>query len=248
MTNDSAIPAAHDGDVLPGMLESTPARVAVWRAGCRPLTAAWLKFRADHASARDAVHSELSEEFIKFAHESGFPVVQTLIHDRSQFVLNPPLGKKIADHVLAELKNNLPRMRDVQLVISDGLSAAAVEANLRQLLPMIEQGLSLERLTLGTPVVVRYGRVAAADPIAFALQAKVALNLIGERPGLSSAVGLSAYITYNPGPHTISSDRTVVSNIHARGTPPTEAGAYIVQLIKKIMLAGVSGVRLQQLG
>lgn len=248
MTTVSAIPTAHDSDVLPGMLESTPARVAVWRAGSRPLTAAWLKFRADHASARDAVHSELSEEFIREAQESGFPVVQTMIPDRAQFVLNPPLGKKISEHVLAELKNTLPSKRDVQVVITDGLSAAAVEANVRQLLPMIEQGLSLEGLTSGTPVVVRYGRVAAADPIAYVLQAKVALNLIGERPGLSSGVGLSAYITYDPGPHTISSDRTVVSNIHARGTPPAEAGAYIVQLIKKIMLAGVSGVRLQQLG
>jgi ethanolamine ammonia-lyase small subunit len=80
------------------------------------------------------------------------------------------------------------------------------------------------------------------------LGAKLAINLIGERPGLSSAQALSAYLTYNPGPQTISSDRTVVSNIHRGGTPATEAGAYIVHLAKRILANQASGVRLQQLG
>lgn len=244
----SAIPHPVDGDLLPGLLESTPARVAVWRAGCRPLTQAWLTFRADHAVARDAVHSELSQEFLTYCDKQGFPVVRSLIADRHQFVLNPPAGKKVSEETLTQVRKDCPSNRDLQIVIADGLSAAAVEANLPHLLPMLEDGCRLEGITVGKPVVVRYGRVAVADPIAFTLKAKVALNLIGERPGLSSGVGLSAYITYNPGPNTISSDRTVVSNIHAGGTPPVEAGAYIVQLIKRILQAKVSGVRFQQLG
>lgn len=244
----TAIPSAAEGDVLPALLETTPARVAVWRAGCRPLTQAWLQFRADHAVARDAVHSELSDEFLEFARRSQFPVVQSLVDSRQEFVLNPPLGKRVAESTLEELKKCCPCGQDVQVVISDGLSAAAVEANVRELLPMLRDGLALSQLTVGKPVVVRYGRVAVADPIAHALGARVVVNLIGERPGLSSGVGLSAYITLNPGPQTISSDRTVVSNIHERGTPAAEAGAYIVQLIARIIEKGVSGVRLQQLG
>lgn len=123
----------------------------------------------------------------------------------------------------------------------------AVEANIKDLLPMIEDGLKIEGITVGTPIIVRYGRVAIADQISHALGAKLAINLIGERPGLSSGAGMSAYLTLNPGPETISSDRTVVSNIHSRGTPPVEAGAYIVHLAKTILEKKVSGVKLQKL-
>ena len=148
---------------------------------------------------------------------------------------------------MAQLKNQCSSGNDVQIVISDGLSAKAVEKNAGNLLPMIVDGLKLNNLSQGLPVVVQYGRVAVGDQIAFALSARVVINLIGERPGLSSAEGLSAYITYNPSPETISSDRTVVSNIHERGTPAVEAGAYIVRLVKTILERKVSGVELQKL-
>lgn len=232
---------------LASMSNATPARIGVGRAGTRPPTAAWLRFRQDHAAARDAVHSELSESFIdQFAHAKQLPVIQSLATDRSDFVLNPPKGKKTSDEELAMLTKQCPIGRDVQIVISDGLSALAIETNITELLPMLEDGLKIEGITFGKPVVVRYGRVAIADQISHALGARLAINLIGERPGLSSGVGMSAYLTYNPGPQTISSDRTVISNIHDRGTPPVEAGAYIVHLVKKILDKKVSGVELQK--
>lgn len=232
---------------LKDAIESTPARIAVWRAGTRPLTSVWLKFRSDHAAARDAVHSELSTEFIeRFKHTAK--IVRSTATDRHEYILFPPKGKKVDDDTARVLADSCRRDCDVQIVISDGLSATAVEHNIPDLLPMIEDGLQLEGISYGTLVIARLGRVAIADQISHVLGAKVALNLIGERPGLSSAVGLSAYITYNPGPSTISSDRTVVSNIHDGGTPPAEAGAFIVKLIKKILERKVSGVKLQQLG
>ncbi|MBQ9858924.1 MAG: ethanolamine ammonia-lyase light chain EutC, partial [Oscillospiraceae bacterium] len=40
------------------------------------------------------------------------------------------------------------------------------------------------------------------------------------------------------------SARTVVSNIHAQGTPAVEAGAYIAELIEMILKKKVSGVGL----
>ncbi len=228
-------------------IESTPARIAVWRAGTRPLTSVWLKFRGDHAAARDAVHSELSQAFLdKFKDRSK--IVKSTASDRREFILLPPKGKRVDDATAQMLSESCLHHCDVQIVISDGLSATAVEHNIPDLLPMIEDGLQLEGISYGTLVIAHLGRVAVADQISHVLGAKVALNLIGERPGLSSAVGLSAYITYNPGPHTISSDRTVVSNIHDGGTPPAEAGAFIVQLIKRILEHKVSGVKLQQLG
>jgi len=233
---------------LAAMKQSTPARIAVGRAGERPKTTTWISFRHDHATARDAVHSELSDSFIEnFAHANSFPVIQSLVGSRHEFVLDPPMGKKTDEQTLATLCSSCPSDNDVQIVICDGLSAMAVEANIKDLLPMIEDGLKIEGITVGTPIIVRYGRVAIADQISHALGAKLAINLIGERPGLSSGAGMSAYLTLNPGPETISSDRTVVSNIHSRGTPPVEAGAYIVHLAKTILEKKVSGVKLQKL-
>ena len=244
---DHNIPSPQHPEHIVELLSNTPARLGVWRAGARPLTSVWLKFRQDHAKARDAVHSDLSAEFLEeFAQKRGLPVVQSEAASRAEFVLNPPRGKRVSQETLDRLRSICPSGRDVEIVISDGLSARAVEENVPNLLAMLEHGLELEHITFGLPVVVRFGRVAVADHIAHALDATVAVNLIGERPGLSS-VGLSAYITYNPGPHSISSDRTVVSNIHAGGTPATEAGAYIVQLVKRIIELRVSGVRLQEL-
>lgn len=226
----------------------TPARVGVGRVGTRPPTEAWLKFRLDHALARDAVESELSREFLDdFARSKKLPVIQSLAESRDDYVLFPQKGKRTADSTIKKLVEDLPRHKDVQIVISDGLSARAVEANVPDLLPMLEHGFALENISSGRPVFVNYGRVAVADAIVNALQGTVGINLVGERPGLSSAESLSAYITYKPGPHTISSDRTVVSNIHSRGTPPVEAGAFIVKLVMRILKHKLSGVRLQQL-
>ena len=227
----------------------TPARIGVSRSGSRPLTATWLSFRADHALARDAVNSEISQSFLEqFAKARQFPIITTTAESRHDFILYPPKGKRTEESTIRELQTTCPSDIDVQIVVSDGLSARAVEENLLDLLPMIEYGFALSNITVGQIVIAKYARVAIADQIGHSLRARVALNLIGERPGLSCASGLSAYITYNPGPHTVSSDRTVVSNIHKGGTPPTEAGAFIVKTIERILDKKVSGVRLQQLG
>jgi ethanolamine ammonia-lyase small subunit len=243
------VPDPENARHLQQIVRNTPARIGVWRAGSRPLTQTWLKFRGDHALARDAVHSELSGSFLaEFAEQNGSPIITTLVSNRRDFVLFPPRGKRTSPESIQLLQQICPSDCDVQPVISDGLSARAVEANVPDLLAMLKVGFAQEGIVMGTPVVVRFGRVAIGDQIGEALRARVALNLIGERPGLSSDKSLSAYITYNPGQSTISSDRTVVSNIHAQGTPPVEAGAYIVQLVKRILAEKVSGVRLQQLG
>lgn len=230
------------------LTDTTPARIFVGRAGTRPKTPVWLAFRADHALARDAILSELKEEFVeKFVRAKGYPIVKTIVESKEEFIQFPPRGKVVAAQTLLDVKKICPADIDVQVVVSDGLSARAVEKNIADLLPMIEDGLRLHKISFGLPIFVRYARVAVGDQLGFALNAKLVVNLIGERPGLSSAEGLSAYITYHPSPETISSDRTVVSNIHERGTPPVEAGAYIVRLIKTILERRVSGVQLQKL-
>ncbi len=226
----------------------TPARLGVGRVGSRPTTAAWLRFRLDHALAKDAVNSQLSPEFLKgFVAERELPVIQSLAESRDDYILFPLKGKRTTDSAIQALASCLPTNKDVQIVISDGLSARAVEANVPDLLPMLEHGFEVENISFGKAVVVNYGRVAVADSIVASVGATVGINLVGERPGLSSAESLSAYITYKPGPQTISSDRTVVSNIHIQGTPAVEAGAFVVKLVLRIMKNKLSGVRLQQL-
>lgn len=228
---------------------STPARVLRGRAGTRPLTKEWLEFRLDHALARDAVNSNLSPSFLAaFAQEYDLVQLKTKALDRQDYILNPPKGKQTEVENLEALAPALQRAVQVQIVISDGLSAHAVEKNLPDIYPMLLHGFQTKAISFNPGVIVHGGRVAIADQIAHYFQAKVALNLIGERPGLSSAESLSAYITYNPGPHTISSDRTVISNIHQGGTPAVEASAFIVKTIERILEKEVSGVKLQKLG
>jgi ethanolamine ammonia-lyase small subunit len=237
-----------NGPLLERAMIATQARVGVGRVGTRPPTVAFLKFRCDHALAKDAVNGELSVDFLKtFAAEQGLPIIESLATSREDYVLFPQKSKRTTDSAIESLKKICPTKQDIQIVVSDGLSARAVEENVADLLPILKHGFALHNWSYGLPVVVQHARVAIADQIAEALNAKLVINLIGERPGLSCADSMSAYITYSPGVKTISSDRTVVSNIHARGTPAIEAGAYIVKLIEQIFQHQASGVGLQQL-
>ena len=75
---------------------------------------------------------------------------------------------------------------------------------------------------------------------------EVVCVLVGERPGLVTDKSMSAYITYQPRIGVLESSRTVVSNIHAQGTPAVEAGAHIAELIDTILKKKVSGVALHR--
>jgi ethanolamine ammonia-lyase small subunit len=243
-------PEINRSQALKHLQSATPARIGVGRqGGTRPPTNAMLAFLADHAEARDAVQSDLNADFIEaFCTKYACALVDSAAGSRQDFVLFPPRGKRLSESTLNGLKDHL-RPADVQIVISDGLSALAVEENLPDLYPMLLDGFEELHISLSPPVMVQWGRVAVADQIAHAAPARVAINLIGERPGLSCARGLSAYITFNPNPvTTISSDRTVISNIHDGGTPAIEAGAFIVKVVQRILKEGLSGVRLQALG
>lgn len=237
-----------DSKLAAHLASLTPARINVDRAGTRPKTDTWIAFRRDHALARDAVLSNLDAKFLAdLKTQYDLPIIESEAKSREAFVLSPPSGKRATLTALESL-DSLPRDKDVQIVIADGLSARAVEENIPDLYPMLLHGFSQKGISTGKAVVVKQGRVAIADQIAHHLGAKIAINLLGERPGLSTAESLSAYITYNPGPKTISSDRTVVSNIHQGGTPALEAGALIVRLVERILENRVSGVKLQALG
>lgn len=221
---------------------STPARIGVWRCGPRPLTDTLLRFRADHAVAQDSVLGEVPEDFpAKYRMVS----VKSLCQSKDEYLTRPDLGRKLDAENLEILRKGCQKGAMVQIIISDGLSSKAVEANIPNLLPALTQGLEGMGVKLGTTIFVRHGRVAVMDMIGEELKPEVAVILIGERPGLGTAESMSAYMGYNPRQGMVESERTVISNIHKGGTPAAEAGAHLASLIKKILDLKASGVKLE---
>ena len=235
------VPAPVNRDFYNEMKLSTPARIGVWRTGTRPLTETLLRFRADHATAQDAVLNDVSDEFI-----SGMKLLklQTACRDKDEYLTRPDLGRKLNAESLAALRQLGRSGEPLQIIIADGLSSTAVETNAKDLLASLLQGLAHAKISVGEPVFVKYGRVAVMDMIGEELKPQAAIMLIGERPGLGTAESLSAYLAYNPRLGMVESERTVVSNIHKGGTPAAEAGAHLASVVKAILDNKASGVNL----
>jgi ethanolamine ammonia-lyase small subunit len=135
----------------------------------------------------------------------------------------------------------------VVVIAADGLSSSAVATNLSPTLHCLRPLLERRRLTIGPIVLVEQGRVAIGDEIGELMDAKVALLLIGERPGLSAADSLGAYITWRPRVGAMDSGRNCISNIRAAGLPPEQAATQIADLIGRALMHSATGVRLNEL-
>jgi len=221
--------------------EKTPARLGSGRAGTRYKTLTMLRFRADHAAAQDAVFSELPEDF---AAKHDMVGVKTRCTDKEEYLTRPDLGRCFDEENAAKLRAAIPGKPRVQLVVGDGLSSAAIAANARDCLAAIRDGLQLQGIDPGKAVYVKYCRVGAGDAIGDITGCELVCMLVGERPGLVTDKSMSVYLTYRPHTGIPESSRTVVSNIHAQGTPAVEAGAYVAELIGKILEKKISGVGL----
>ena len=225
------------------MKEKTPARLGSGRAGPRYKTLTMLRFRADHAAAQDAVFSQVPEDFAK---ENGLVPLQTRCKSKDEYLTRPDLGRcfdETMEKVIRGTVNGTPR---VMVVVGDGLSSAAIQANAMDCLAAMKDGLKMRGIELGQPLFVRYCRVGAGDAVGDVTGCELVCVLVGERPGLVTDKSMSAYITYKPHTGVSESARTVISNIHAQGTPAVEAGAHIAELIDKILKKKVSGVGLYQ--
>ena len=225
------------------MLSKTPARIGVGKAGARLKTKTYLALRADHAAARDSVFADVDEGLIK---EMNLFSVQTCCHDRNEHLTRPDLGRKFDEKTAAEIKSHCTANPDVQFIVSDGLSSKAIEANIKNVLPAVMDGVKALGYSVGTPFFVKFGRVACMDHAGELLGSKVTCILIGERPGLGTAESMSAYITYGSKVGMSESLRTVVSNIHKGGITPVEAGAYLAEVIDMIMKNKATGVNLKK--
>ena len=223
--------------------ERTPARLGSGRCGPRYKTLTMLRFRADHAAAQDAVFSQVAEDF---ASKNGMTEVQTMCRSKDEYLTRPDHGRCFDEENQAKIRSALPAKPRVQIVVGDGLSSAAITANAMDCLQAIRDGLKLKGIDPGTPIFVRYCRVGAGDAIGDVTGCELVCMLVGERPGLVTDKSMSAYLTYKPHTGVSESARTVVSNIHAQGTPAVEAGAHIAGLIARILEKRASGVALQE--
>ncbi len=230
-----------DPEALERMRGRTTARIGVGRAGPRLKTKTMLTLRADHAQARDAVFADVDRALPQ---RLGLFTVETRCGDKDTYLTRPDLGRRLSEEAAETLRQRCIPHPDVQIFASDGLSSTAVEANLEKILPALTDGLKARGLTVGTPFLLRFGRVAAEDHVAEILGAKVVCVLLGERPGLATAESMSAYIVYNAYVGIPESKRTVVSNIHKDGISAVEAGAYLTEVICKILEQKASGVDL----
>lgn len=233
-----------NGAAFLALKAKTPARIGVGRAGARYKTQTMLRFRADHAAAQDSVFSLVKEDFYK---KNNLVFVQTRCKDKDEYLTRPDLGRRF-DEKNQQIIRQVAQGQRVLLVIGDGLSSAAVEANALDCAAAIRQGLAASGISLGQTLFVQYCRVGASDHIGELTGCELVCMLVGERPGLVTSESMSAYITYKPHLGIPESKRTVISNIHRQGTPPLEAGAHIAGLIPTMLAQKASGIDLRQEG
>ncbi|WKZ48700.1 MAG: ethanolamine ammonia-lyase subunit EutC [Anaerolineales bacterium] len=233
-----------DANGVKAMIASTTARIGVGRAGPRYNTASLLLFQGDHAVTQDALYRDVDQKLLD---EFNLFTVQTKITGgKQEYLLRPDLGRQLNDDAKRIVNEKCQKNVNIQLCVGDGLSAAAIEANLRQIFPVIKQGAQAAGLTFGTPFFIKYARVGVLNDIGEIVKPDVVILLIGERPGLGRAESMSAYMAYKPKTGDSDADRDVVCNIFENGgTNPLEGGAFVIQIAQKMMKHKASGVKLK---
>jgi ethanolamine ammonia-lyase small subunit len=240
------MPETHLQPVLEDLRLHTPARVALARSGVSLTTRDTLAFALDHAQARDAVHATLSlPTLLAELAARSLPViaVKSAATDRATYLRRPDLGRTLAASSRAALESAATQ-GSLTIILADGLSALATDRHaiplLDALLPLLESAFPLTPL-----VIAEQARVALGDEIALALRSTLTLMLIGERPGLSAADSLGAYITWAPRIGTTNAERNCISNIRAEGLAPPAAAARIAFYLREAARLQLTGTSLK---
>src|ERR1700680_4903543 len=241
--------AADFPEVLRKIRERTPARILVGRAGAAYRTSTQLELREAHAAARDAVRAELNLETVfgaVFVKQWNLFEVCTEARSKEEYLLQPDLGRRLNESSRQELAKRCSCENDIQIAIGDGLSVTAVAAQVPSLLPLLHEGARARGWTIGNPFVIRHCRVGVLNEIGELLAPKVAVLLIGERPGLATAESLSAYMAYRPKASDTDANRNLISNIHVRGVGTEYAARRIFALAEVDMKPHQSGYHLRE--
>ena len=234
---------------------SLPSASGFENAGPRPVNDVQRILLLNQSVGRQAVHSRLREEDLK---DINFRVLTTTAASRLEHLKRPQLGAELSSESRECLA---PENRDIQIVITDGLSAEAIHHNIRDMLTVLEDGLKSRGYSLGRHILVHYGRVKLAESIGDALQCQLIIILIGERPGGNAMASrsMSAYMAYRLSDETVrrqaaeyrKSDAiryeyTLISNIYTGGLPALEAGSVVVEKAIQILRHQAAGNRLEE--
>lgn len=234
-------------DPLISLKEFTAARIAIGRVGTSIPLQQSLEFKLAHAHARDAVYSTLDADNLT---DKLKALEMTVLHlhskalSRHKYLKRPDHGRQLSEESTALLTDHSTEA-DVAIIIADGLSAAAVNENAYKLLKLLVAKLKAADYKIATACLVEQGRVAIGDDVAYGLNAKFSLVLIGERPGLSSADSMGAYLTYDPKPGLTDESRNCISNIRPHGLTHKQAADKIFYLINESFKRKLSGVSLK---
>ncbi|QKP78662.1 ethanolamine ammonia-lyase subunit EutC [Methyloligella sp. GL2] len=223
----------------------TEARIGLGRFGAGLPTAAHLDFSEAHARARDAVHASCDADAIEATLKAaGREVirVKSQAADRATYLRRPDLGRKL-DAESAQALRDIGNDGGVAIIISEGLSAYAVNTYGAETALAVAE--ALEPQGIAPIVLAEQGRVALSDPIGEALNVRLAIILIGERPGLSAADSLGAYLTFDPKSGRSDADRNCISNIRKGGISPKDAAAKIAWLATRAFELGLTGTKLK---
>lgn len=224
----------------------TDARIALGRTGGSLKTHELLQFRKDHALAKDAVWTELDIPHL----EQGLQdlklkslILQSQAENRESYIKRPDLGRKLDEGSKKAIQNLKLVPSDLSIIFADGLSSQAIALHaipfLKELLP------KLSVYSLAPISIVKQGRVAISDEIGELLSSKLAIILIGERPGLSSPYSMGIYLTYNPKAGNTDEKRNCISNIRAGGLPYAYAAEKLAFLTSEALRLKLSGVHLK---
>lgn len=229
----------------------TQARIGQGRAGSSWPTAAWLDFQIAHAAAQDAVRAVWDvADFRETLERAGLPslTLRTRATSRDLYLQRPDLGRRLdldSRGLLAFYSGPTTGM-DVALMITNGLSSTAASRHGLGLLQAITGQLASHQLSHGPISLVPDARVALSDEIGELLGARLAIIIVGERPGLSAADSLGAYLTLAPEVGRTDADRNCLSNIRPPdGLGYAEAASKLTYLALKALQCGFSGVALK---
>jgi ethanolamine ammonia-lyase small subunit len=225
----------------------TAARIGLARSGASLATKPLLEFKLAHARARDAVHAPLDDARLRDDLGTlGLPVLAaaSAADDRQHYLMRPDLGRRLAAESAATLAAHAGQY-DVAFVVSDGLSAAAVQSHAQPVLAQLLPLLGSENWIIAPITVVRRGRVAIGDAVAAALHADIVVVLIGERPGLTAPDSMGTYLTWQPTSQTTDADRNCISNIRPEGISYADAAFKLAHLLRAMRSRRLSGVELK---
>ncbi|KUO08124.1 ethanolamine ammonia-lyase [Streptomyces sp. DSM 15324] len=231
------------GELWPALRRRTQARIGLGRVGAALPTRHRLELQAAHAAARDAVHSPFAPDTVAAALPGLATVrVRSAAPDRLTYLQRPDLGRRLE----AVDRAHLPAGDwDVVFLVADGLSSRAVHEHAAAVVRA-----TVERLpgwNVAPVVLAEQARVALGDDVATAMGATAVVVLIGERPGMSAADSLGAYLTHRPVPGvTTDADRNCLSNIRPPlGLSYEVAAGKLAALLGRARELGKSGVGLK---